>query len=315
MKRYAFAICGGIIAALCSSTLYVHAHTVNHAPVYYRNQVITLMYHEVDTRKLPGDFITPGTFSEELHLLRVDGFHVISLSQLTAFLNGRKPIPDNAVLITFDNGYQSFYRTAFPLLKRYHDPVTLFAIVHWLYPSHSPDQIHRLSWTEVKQMYRTGLLDVQSQTFDLHKAVAVSPHATQPATVGRAYDWASGRSESLAQYDAHVLTDLRRARLDLMHKLHEHVVSALAYPFGDYTPQLIRLAHEAGYRYMFTATFGWGILQKANPAFLFRINAGYPNVTPAGLISTIESIASLTARGGLWNPPGKFVQTWTNGGA
>jgi biofilm PGA synthesis lipoprotein PgaB len=229
---------------------------------------------------------------------------------LIAFLNGRGSIPDNAVLITFDNGYQSFCRTVFPLLMRYHDPVTLFAIVSWLHPSRSPDKIHRLTWTEVERMYATGLLDVQSQTFDLHKAVAVSPTATQPASVGRAFDPATGRPETWAQYDAHALSDLRRARTDLLQHLHEPAVNAMAYPFGDYTPRFIRLAHEAGYRYLFTATYGWGILPHANPDYLFRLNAGYPGMTPADLISTIKWIGGLTARGGPWTPPPYHVEIW-----
>jgi biofilm PGA synthesis lipoprotein PgaB len=278
-------------------------------PIYYRNEAIVLMYHEVDYRKLPGDFITPGTFAQELKLFKADNYHIITLDQLIAFLRHRGQLPPNAVLITFDNGYRSFYRTAFPLLKKYHDPATLFMIVHWL-DSKGPDAIHRLTWPELRSMYKTGLLDVQSQTYNMHKGVEIAPGESSPATVALQYNPATGHRETLAQYKRRVLADLVRARVELMRGLHEKTVDALSYPFGDYDPLLIHLLHEAGYKYMFTAEIGWGVLRTTNTATLYRLNSGAPDVTPQDLMSTIRYIGQLTWTDPSWKPAKQFIQVW-----
>ena len=285
-------------------------HRSSREPVYYRNQCIVLMYHAVNRRKLPGDVITPQTFSEELSLLRQDHFDVVTFNQLVQFLAKKAPLPPNAVLITFDNGYESFYRTAFPLLRRYHDPAVLFPIVSWLNPPHKKGLFHSMTWSQVEQMYRTGLLSVQSQTFNMHQGMQVGPTSTSPATVARAYNPATGRRESLKAYKQRVLADLIRSRKEIVSHLHERSVVGFAYPFGDYNPLLVHLLHQAGFGYLFTASYGWGNLQSTSPSTIFRLDVGTPYVSPTGLISTIKWIATLTHRNPTWHAPSHYVQVW-----
>ncbi len=323
MKRWTLLI-SGLLAA--SEVLWISPHrsaaasqpprATSHVdrrskePVYYRNQCIVLMYHAVNRRKLPGDVITPQTFSEELGLLRKDHFDVVTFNQLVRFLSKRAALPPNAVLITFDNGYESFYRTAFPLLQRYHDPAVLFPIVSWLNPPHKKGVFHSLTWSQVDQMYRTGLLSVQSQTFDMHQGIQVGPASTSPATVARAYDPATGHRESIKSYEQRVLSDLMRSRKEIVSHLHERTVQGFAYPFGDYSPLLVHLLHQAGFGYLFTASFGWGNLPNTNPNTIFRLDVGTPYVTAPGLISTIKWIATLTRRNPAWRAPSHYIQVW-----
>ena len=279
-------------------------------PIYYTNQVVALMYHDVQTRRLPGDVITPQTFAQELQLFKQDHYHVVTLSQVTNFLRGRAPIPPNAVLITFDNGYESFYHTVYPMLLKYRDPAVLFAIVRWLSPPYKKGLFRSLDWTQVAKMYRSGLVTVDPQTYNLHHAVQVGPTETSPATVGRIYNPSTKQVESLQAYTQRVLSDLRLARIEVMNHLHEKTVNAMSYPFGDYNPELIHLIHQAGYKYMFTASFGWGILRRTNPATLYRIDAGSPYFTPQGLVETIRQIAADTAHSPAWHAPSRYVQVW-----
>ncbi len=296
-------------SASTSSTLAsTHLGTVT-STVYFRNQVIALMYHAVDQRKLPGDVITPSTFAQELQLFRKDGFHVVTLAETIAFLHGA-PIPPNAVLITFDNGYESFYRTVYPLLQKYHDPATLFAIIRWLSPPQRKGLFTSLTWSQVETMSKSGLVTVMPQTYNLHHAVAISSTLTSPATVGRPYNPATRTVEATSAYDAHILHDVERARADLVRHLQESNVNAMSYPFGDYTSALDRLLHEAGYRYLFTASYGWGILRSTNPNTLYRLDAGSPTFSAQGLIWTIKWIASQTTANPGWHAPNHYVQVW-----
>ncbi|MHB1681765.1 MAG: polysaccharide deacetylase family protein [Bacilli bacterium] len=323
MKRWIMLV-GGLLATL--EILWISPHSLAAAsqpplanppakrsfskPVYYRNQCIVLMYHAVNRRKLPGDVITPQTFSEELSLLRKDHFNVVTFNQLVHFLDKQAPLPPNAVLITFDNGYESFYRTAFPLLRRYHDPAVLFPIVSWLSPPHKKGLFHSMTWNQVEQMYRTGLLSVQSQTFNMHQGMQTGPNSTSPATVARAYNPATGKQESRKGYEQRVLADLLRSRKEIVSHLHERSVVGFAYPFGDYSPLLVQLLHQAGFGYLFTASYGWGNLQSTSPSTIFRLDVGTPYVTAPGMISTIKWIAALTQRNPTWRAPSQYIEVW-----
>jgi peptidoglycan/xylan/chitin deacetylase (PgdA/CDA1 family) len=69
---------------------------------------------------------TPAAFEEQLRLL-VDNYRIVSLAEvLEAQVRGRELPSAQSVLITFDDGYRDFGEIAWPLLRRYRAPATLF---------------------------------------------------------------------------------------------------------------------------------------------------------------------------------------------
>ena len=275
----------------------------------YRNEVIVLMYHRFLSKVEPGDDITPANLATQLALFHQDGYHAISLAQFIAFVNGTGTVPPNALLLTFDNGYQSQYTDVFPLLKKYRDPATFFLIASWLSPGYSPPGIHPLTAGEIRRMVASGLVTVATQGWNVHRAVLVSPGHTEAADIGRAYNPATQTQESLASYQTGVEADLLHAQRALL-PLAGRSLDAYAYPFGDYDPQLIALLHQAGFHYLFTAKLGWGNLQGQSPNVLFRLNVGSDHTTPAGALSAIRTVARDTAQDPGWQPPAQKIEVW-----
>jgi peptidoglycan/xylan/chitin deacetylase (PgdA/CDA1 family) len=272
--------------------------------------VVVLMYHAFRLHPIPGDDITPADFAAQLALFRADGYHVITLSTFEAFVSGRGRVPPNALLLTFDNGYASMYRYAYPLLLRYHDPATLFPIARWLFhPGQAPPGIHPMSLKDLRTMLASGLMSLGTQGWDVHQGVPVGPDSSEAADIGRIYNAATGRRESVAAYEARVLGDLRHAQQALA-PLVGGPLQAFAYPFGDYTPRLIALLHAAGFRYLFTAKIGWANIQGQSPAVLYRINVGSYGETAADAVSAIATVASDTAAHPGWRPPQQSVEVW-----
>ncbi len=293
-----------------SATTAVGTLTPEWGPNGYRNEVVVLMYHEFLTNPIPGDDITPTNLATQLSLFQQDGYHAITLQQFTRFIDGQGTVPPNAILLTFDNGYQSQYTVAFPLLEKYHDPAVLFLIASWLTPGYAPAGVQPpLTPAEVQQMVASGLVSIGTQGWDIHTAVAVAPGLTEAADIGQEYDAATGTTESLTSYEARVGTDLAHAQSALA-PLAGGKLTAFAYPFGDYDPALISILHQEGFEYLFAAKLGWANIQGQSPNVLYRVNVGSWTTTPTGALSAIQTVAADTAKDPSWQPPAKSIEVW-----
>lgn len=272
------------------------------ARAYYQNSVIVLTYHDVSPVVPRGtDTVSPSEFAAEMDRLAGDGFHFVTVPQLERFVSGGAPVPSNAVCVVFDNGYEGIHRYALPVLRRHQIPAAVFLIV-----SHVNRLAHGLTWGEIRGMAQTGLVHFYTETYDLHHGITIGPHASTAATVGRGL-LADGRQESEEAYKARVLADLTRARTTVEQETGQEV-DALVYPYGQYTPALIALARQAGYRYMFT-TLGWAIVPHADPSRLPRLDIGVWDQTPASTEGAILTVAAEAQRSS-FTPPESYVRVW-----
>lgn len=95
-----------------------------------RDKVLILMYHRF-SRERSASKTSSAEFAAHLEYLSKNNC-VLSLSEALKCLNNEKPLPPNAAVITIDDGYKDAYEIAFPLLKQYKMPATLFAVTDFL---------------------------------------------------------------------------------------------------------------------------------------------------------------------------------------
>src|SRR5204862_2769721 len=90
-------------------------------------QVIIFCYHRlVDKIRYPGTEITPAAFEAQMKELKDHGITVIGMQDLLAWKRGEKNIPPRCAVITFDDGWKSQYEVAWPIMKKYGYPFTMF---------------------------------------------------------------------------------------------------------------------------------------------------------------------------------------------
>ncbi|MEX2461957.1 MAG: polysaccharide deacetylase family protein [Paenibacillaceae bacterium] len=251
----------------------------NRSNVVYKDQLAVLMYHHVYDQDTSSSTITTKLFSDQLALLKNKGYHFISLQQMKDFLQGAS-IPENAVLVTFDDGYESFYDNAYPILKEMAIPAVNFIITDSL--EHPQKDIpKKMSRNQIKAMLSdSALIEVQCHTDSLHnknaegKALIVS-HLSL-----------SGSIETDAQYKQRIVRDTQVC-ISKLEPLNSASVDTLAYPYGIYNQEAADNIHEAGIQYAFT------LLSKMTTRHVDhlripRINAGSPNITPQALEKSIQ---------------------------
>ena len=99
--------------------------------------------------------VTPAAFEAQMGWLARNGYTVIPFSRLDAFLEGREPLPPKSVVITIDDGYRATHEVAFPILRKYGFPATLFLYTDFV---GAPDA---LTWAQMREMIAAGTFAVQ----------------------------------------------------------------------------------------------------------------------------------------------------------
>jgi len=109
------------------------------------NRLQVLTYHRIDDPEACPDLApstlsaTPAMFRQQMAHLDLR-YRVVSLAEVMAAVRGESRLPPRAVLLTFDDAYQDFAEHAWPILRRFGLPATLFV------PTAYPDQPQRLFW-------------------------------------------------------------------------------------------------------------------------------------------------------------------------
>jgi len=205
-------------------------------------QLVVLAYHEIAEPAAavnPDYAITPAAFREQMAWLVAQGHHFVSVDQLLAA--DRAGLPPHPVLLTFDDGYRSVYSEAFPVLKHYQAPAVVAVVGRWLEPAsgkvpfgdQSIERERLLSWEQLREMQRSGLVEVASHTFDLHHGISGNPQGNlMPAATTRLYSPARGYEQE-AHYRQRLKADLKRNG-DLLKRELGRRPRVVAWPYGNY---------------------------------------------------------------------------------
>lgn len=249
--------------------------------IHYTGQALFLMYHHLDEEE---SFVTisPTKFNQHLQLLKDKHYNVISIEEYACFLEKQGTIPPNAVVITFDDGYRSFYEKAYPLLKKMGYPATNFVVVSYLdtdYPS-----LPFLTWQQMKEMKRDGF-SFYSHTYNLHQKKTGESGSLVPMLTNRLYLTQDQRLETEEERRKRVMEDLFMADWMLKTQLGNEL-SMLCFPYGYYTQTNIDEAQELGIRYFFTTKEG---INAGDNREIFRLNMGMPYVNAEVFANKLQS--------------------------
>jgi len=106
-----------------------------------------LMYHNIDQNWEKSKIsVSPQSFEKQMRFLVRNRYNIVSLDKLAGMLKSDKKIPYKTVAVTFDDGYENNYTNAFPVLKRYNIPATIFVVI---------DKIGKegyLTWEQIEEM-------------------------------------------------------------------------------------------------------------------------------------------------------------------
>ena len=129
------------------------------------DRVPIIMYHDVikarGSKSVWFD-CTREEFEDQMSFLIAQNAHPISLETLHKHLVRGDALPENAIVLTFDDNYQGFYDNAYPLLKKYQFPATMF--VHTNFVGVKKDDHPKMGWETLQKLDKEGLVTIGSHT-------------------------------------------------------------------------------------------------------------------------------------------------------
>ncbi len=182
-----------------------------YTPVSY--SLVILQYHHISDSTPKSTSLSPALFKQHLTYLKNNDFKVISLAKVMKALKQGEKIADKTVVITFDDGYRSIYDTAFPLLKKYQYPFTIF--VHTSPIENKLSQF--VSWQMLREMLKNGASVANHTMTHFHMIKRDSEE-----------DWPKRKLQ---------ITDEITAAQGVLQLNLKTALKALAYPYGEFDLQ------------------------------------------------------------------------------
>ncbi|MGN7469317.1 polysaccharide deacetylase family protein [Brevibacillus sp. SAFN-007a] len=246
---------------------------------WYSQQVVVLTYHHVTDGSGQRYVITPEQFARHMSFLHENDLNPISLEEFLHFVDTGSLPTENAVLITFDDGYESYYTHAFPILRTYGYPSVNFVIAGRLRDvadRKRENMTTPLTRQQVMEMLHSGLTDIGSHTYSLHEEEARNEWGETGPETAPVYLQDLQRLENEEEYRDRLYVDFRMSRAGL-NKWLGREIHAISLPFGYTNPVVLETARQAGYAYVFTSTPGF-VKRGANPFAIPRNDVGLRDV-------------------------------------
>ena len=197
-------------------------------------RVSVLGYHDFSkTERETAMRIRTSKFRSQMEALRELGIEVITMEDFIAWKKGEKEIPEKSVVITLDDGWKSVYTDAYPILKEFGYPFTIY-----LYKNYVDGGGKALTTPMIKEMLKNGA------TIGSHSATHPFPQTVKKS-----------RKSGEEKFDKFLDVEMRDSKRFLEQKF-KRPVTTFAYPGGYFTEEMLTKGEQVGYSHMFTVQPG-----------------------------------------------------------
>ena len=223
-----------------------------------------IMYHQLtDSAARAGDYVlTAEQFEADMRYIQSRGYTSVTTQQLIDYAEGTGELPEKPILITFDDGYESFVPYALPVLQEL-DMYAVISIIGSVAQTYTDKEDHtlrysHLSWDGIGELSRDPHVEIGNHTYNLHKLDAGRKGCRIKP----------GEEEN--SYKAMLKADLTQTQ-ELVQQHTGYMPKTFAYPFGARCSQAGEVLREMGFQVVLTCAERVNHIQKGNSDWLFSI--------------------------------------------
>jgi len=200
-------------------------------------QAIVFGYHRfVNQVRRPDTEITPQAFEQQMQELKNRGITVIPMQDFLAWKRGEKNIPPRSAVITFDDGWKSQYEVAWPIMKKFGYPFTMFIYTEGVRGGHFGGG-EAITWEQLAEMRDAGI-DIQA-------------HSATHQDLRKPYDKVAKKKLTPPEYEQWLHNEVVGCKELLEQRLGIRV-NCFAVPYGFYNQHIKDVTTQAGYEAVFT---------------------------------------------------------------
>lgn len=231
---------------------------------------VVLMYHHLvsdeayDTGKFAGNnaVIPVSQFENEMYYLAQNGYTTLTMSEVNTYLRNKITLPPKTVVITFDDGYESNYVYAYPILQKYNLKATIAVIVKSSLDGvsgsngeYDPAGKTHLTFEQMREMVKSGLVEIGSHSYDGHAYITTAASDYGKFFTQRKYLPELGRSEIYDEYFTRINDDLRLSKYILEQELGREICY-FAFPYGSNSNDVVTALQYNGFEIATTVAAG-----------------------------------------------------------
>ena len=205
-----------------------------------------LMYHHVGKEGVEVNkiTITNKRFEEDMKYLKDNRYTPIFFNELVSYEENGTSLPEKPVIITFDDGLEDNYKYAYPVLRKNNMKATIFTIGSriGIRNFNNDTRYSYFTWKEGKEMYESGIVEIQPHSYDLHNYKENSKHGVGVLPMSR-------EDEDL-HYDR-----FSKDTVQVMKLIKENIGCdsyVYAYPYGKYNSTNERVLKDLNFKVTLT---------------------------------------------------------------
>lgn len=207
-----------------------------------------VMYHHVlkNQNKLNDFTISPEELREDLEFLKNSGYQTIVMQDLIDYVHGAGVLPQKPVMITFDDGYESFYEYVLPVLKEMGFKAVL-SVVGAYADEYSKINEHHITysyctWDQLALIKNSGIVEIQNHSYNLH-SMDQGRHGAKKKFL-----------EKDADYRNVLIRDIGKMQDECCKHLDEWLPTTFTYPLGQISDEALPILKEIGFKAALTCT-------------------------------------------------------------
>lgn len=226
-------------------------------------EVPIIMYHSIlkDPSRSNKYTVTPTVLEEDLKYIKDKGYTTVTITDLISYVYDNKPLPENPIVLTFDDGHYNNYGYLFPLLEKYDMKAVISIVGSYTDKFTETDEANLnysyLRWKDIKELMDTGRIEFQNHTYNLH------------SNTGKRI----GTKKMKGETDEHYKNVLEEDILKLQQEFEEntnYIPQCFTYPFGGISNASLDIIKELGFKASLSCEQGINKLTK-NPNSLYLL--------------------------------------------
>lgn len=207
-------------------------------------EIPIIMYHQISENKsIWGDYVIPlSVLEEDFKFMKSNNINPVSFKQLQLYAEKGERLPENPIVITFDDGERSFITKVLPLLEEYGYPANMNIVgsLVELYTKNgdTDDRYAYLNENDIKELARNELVTLGCHSYNLHSL-------STRRGMGKIY------GESEEKYKKLIYNDIEKFNAEY-ERITKEKTEIIAYPYGIKNDTLKSIVREKGFKITLT---------------------------------------------------------------